>query len=1526
MSGTAAPALGHGPAGAQGFGTFHPLVREWFEANVGTPTAVQAEAWRRIQSGEHVLAMAPTGSGKTLAAFLHAISLLVSGSLPSEGLSVLYVSPLKALNEDLRRNLELPLAGIARLFAERGAPCPEIRVETRSGDTPQSQRRRFLSKPPAILCTTPESLAILLDSPRARPVLAGIRLVVLDEIHAVAGSKRGSILASSVARLALLAGEFQRVALSATLKPAEEVARFVGGVILDRDAEGRAAYRERSVAIVSPPQEKAIEFRVLWPKTGVSAGKAAGAATGATPAGAEAESRYDAIIPAIAARLPEVRSLLVFTDSRRRAERMAFLLNEAVGPGTAWAHHGSLAREARLVVEERFKAGELKCVVATASLELGIDIGSVDEVILAGAPPEVSSALQRAGRSGHGVGHVSRATVYPFHGMDLLLAAAVVEGAEARDVEALRIPRAPLDILAQQVLALAAERERHCDELFDVIRSFPPFERLARSLFDSILDMLAGRYAVRGPGGTSRIRELEPRVYFDRATGMVRARDSARFLLLSSGGAIADRGHYSMRIAGSKTRIGELDEEFVYERKVGDAFSMGTQSWKIVDIGPEAVEVAPLGHGADFIPFWKAEGRFRSPVVTDRLLGLLDRFAATGPSRGSGHVLDREAVEAILEGEYRFEPQAARVAAAFVSAQEAAAGRLPGRCAISVEAYADPARRGEAHCVVIHTLRGGGINEPLGLALAAAFEEAGRLAPEVISDDNFVLVILPGGTGEGSASSCEGGAASVDGPEAAATTVMGLLRGMVPHSRVEALVRRRLEGSGLFGAEFRENAGRALLIPRGGMGKRNPLWVTRLRAKRLFDAVSGYPDFPITAETWRSCLVDLFDMDGLSELLEGVASSRIGLSSFVSRVPSPFAREAIWKETGEYMYRGDELARRPASSVSDNVIKAAVASSRLRPRLDPGLIADFAEKAKRLVPGWGPADPFELAEWAKERVLIPADELGDLVAAGGMGLAAALDADPGVGGRLKTVTLAGASQPAIVHAERLEELRAEPAAFIAEWLRREGPVAPERLRALFGLGEDELSALLDGLGDEGVVVVDEFRKEGGGTEVIDAENLEILLRLARKAARPELSARPAGDLFRLVARLQRLDPRGPAASAPPAMPAANALPDIAAVLEALAGCCLPVGLWEGEVLGCRLSPYDPRSLDYELASGRRLWFGSGREQVAFCGAEELELFGSGAASALVPEDRATCDFWSIKSSLGKDSKATALALWAEAWKGSLSSASFEPLRLGMRNRFGHDLPELETGGGAGELRDNATRERRIPRALRERWRGGAPVSGEWFSLGLPPAESDALDQEELSSARVRILLRRYGVLSRDILERELPPLRWGAIFPALRRMELSGELLYGRFFEGLDGPQFMSPEAFELFKGLDGLPPPAPLWLNALDPAAAALALASGPGAAGPRFPARIAANRLGVAGGRLVAVLSRSGASLETADDLDEAGASALFGRLPDLRARIGQKIRIAAIDGGPATASRWTPFLAGAGFEPDRGSLVLW
>ncbi len=1515
-----------------GFDTFHPLVREWFIGRYGGATAVQAETWSHLASGGHVLALAPTGSGKTLAAFLHAISCTVSGAFPAGGLSVLYVSPLKALNEDVRRNLETPLAEIALLFQERRLPMPEARVETRSGDTPQSQRRRFLAKPPSILCTTPESLALLLDSPRARPILAGVRLVILDELHAVAGSKRGSLLACSVGRLALLAGEFQRVALSATLRPLDLAARYVGGREAVRRADGSISWTERDVSIVAPSIGKRIDFLVEWPasrpKTQLPG------ASDLPSVDVEDATRYDAVIPAIAARIAAVRSVLLFTDSRRRAERIAWLLNEEMGEGTAYAHHGSLAREARLVVEERFKAGELKCVVATASLELGIDMGSVDEVILAGSPNEVNAALQRAGRSGHGVGFTSTAVIFPFHGMDLLRAAAVVEGAEDRDVESIRIPQSPLDILAQVLLSMAAERGWKVDELYETILSFPPFERLARTIFDSTLDMLGGRFAIAGPdgdgavSGAARLRELEPRVFLDRVTGTVRARDGIRTLLYSSGGAIPDRGHYSMRLSGSGTRIGELDEEFVYERKLGDAFTLGAQSWRIVKIGAEAVEVLPLGKGTDFIPFWRAESLFRSGIVSDRLLGLLDRLSPAGG-------LDREAAEALLVGEFHFSAEAARVAASFVAAQAAAScgglGRgpgqglgLPGRHAICVEAYTDPSRKSDTNCVVIHTLRGGGINEPLALALASAFEESGGIAPDVISDDDFVLLIFPSaGFGHNPGLEPDFGG---DPREGGGPRVVRMLRSLGPSKRLESLVRGRLEGSGLFGAQFRENAGRALLIPRGGYGKRIPLWMTRLRSKRLFEAVRGFPDFPITAETWRSCLVDLFDMPGLAEFVDGIATSRIEVHSFASRIPSPFAREAIWRETGEYMYRGDALLASPSSSISDEVIKAALASSRLRPRLDEALVEGFSRKARRLIPGWGPASPFELAEWAKEAVLLPLDEVEALMAAGAEGLREDYNADPGVGGRLVRLSLGKGGDLVLVHVERKASLERDPLSHVAEWLRRQGPVPARRIEGLFGLTSDDLRGLLSELEEGGEVVVDQFRAGSKEVEVLDAENLEILLRLSRKAARPDVAARPSRDAFSLVARLQGLGDIGGKG--------------LSGVLDSLAGYPLPLRLWEGEILPLRLSRYAPQDIDAILAAEPRLWFGAGKETVAFCRADELELFGIGSLpSRLLDAEEGKKEFWAIKEGLGMESKAAALALWKEAWTGLCAGEGFEVLRKGMRDGFGKDLPEFDTAapgpnalvGGMDPRKPGFPR--RIPRALRERWRSGAPVAGRWFSLELPGGEVDALDEEELNAARIRIVAERYGLLTRALLEREPPPLRFGSLFSAMRRMELRGELLCGHFFEGLEGPQFMTIEAFELFNHIDEWSPLPALWLCALDPAAAALSLASRTEAVDSvqgqeplRLPGRILGNRFCVLAGRVVALLLRSGRQLVLAQGLEPESAATVIQGLAGLRSRTGKRLCIETVNGEKSANSPWAGDLAKAGFESDRGRMSLW
>lgn len=1501
--------------------SFHPLIRDWFTRRYGKPTAVQAQAWPLIAAGDHVLALAPTGSGKTLTAFLGAISRIASGELPADRLSVLYVSPLKALAEDVRRNLQGPLDELAELFKERGASWSDIRAATRSGDTSQVERRRMLRTPPSILATTPESLALMLDSPSSRAMLAEVRLLVLDEIHALAGDKRGAMLACSVGRLALLAGEFQRVALSATARPVEAIADFVGGRQHVLGPDGRAGYRKRTVSVVAPASEKLIELAVEWPEGPAAPSASASADSGAAP-------RYSAIIPEIGRKLARKsgssRGIIVFTDSRRRAERMAFLINETMGEGAAWAHHGSLSKEARRVVEERFKSGELGCVVATASLELGIDVGGVEEVVLAGSPPSVASTLQRVGRSGHGVGEVSRGTLYPFHGMDLVLAAAAVRGVAERAVEETRPLSCPLDVLAQVLLELALEGDfgletrRTVDELYDIVLSFPPFERLPRGLFDSTLQMLAGKYS-----GT-RLRELEPRVAIDAATGAVWAGKSARSLLYSSGGTIPDRGLFSMRVAGSNARIGELDEEFVWERKVGEVFTLGAQAWRIIEIGSEAVVVMPAPPDPDIVPFWKGEARFRSPELCSRALALLD--ALDGRSEDGG--------AALLEADYAFSARAAAECSGFVAAQKAAGSdrpSLPLSRRLVLEEHVEAGSRGDTSRLVLHTLRGLAINEPLALALAAAMEEECGLPVQKVSDDDLILLAVP----------------RVEGLDPAAAFIR-CFRSLAEGDRLDRLVRAGLEGSGIFGAQFRENAGRALLLPRGLPGKRVPLWMTRLRARKLFEAVRESDDFPVVVETWRSCLGDLFDLAGARALAIEVAEGRVEISSFASRSPSPFAREALWKEIGENMYRTDELQGKASSSVSDLVVAEALRSARLRPRLDAGLVADFEERLKRLVPGWAPDSLMALAEWTRERVLIPVAELPAILASAGPELANALDADPDCGGRLERIVLRGASEEVLVHAERRAAILADPAAHIAEWLRREAAVLPSRIGSLFGLGPSELDETLGELVEDGTIVADLLvgaaatrPEDETGLAVIDAQNLEILLRRARAVARPLVSARPPEDLAKLVFGIQGLD-----RSLESGLKGRR---ELERALESLEGVAAPAALWEAELLPARVARYGTADLDAALAASPWQWFGLGKGRVSLARAEDLELFlparkgGAGTGSSLLPEGGSSLDFWEIRERAGGSAASVARSLWAEAWKGLVASDSFRDVREGIANDFGAALPDssAETEAARGSPLDgsDSTRRipfgapRRVPRALRERWRGGAPAGGRWFRLDLfddpEPEEPDALDEAGLDAARVRILASRYGLLCRAMLEREEAGCRWGDLFPAMRRLELAGELLAGRFFEGIEGPQFMDPAAFKAFLALaapldaDG---GSPTWVNALDPAATALYASAERQAL---LPARTAANRICVDSGKVVAASTRSFRDLALGVVAADARLPAMLAYFKTVRNREAspeRRVVVDAINGEAAARSPFAEALRVAGFEADRGRMVLW
>ncbi|MDR1278133.1 MAG: DEAD/DEAH box helicase [Treponema sp.] len=1540
--------------------SFHPLIRSWFSKTYGKPTAVQAEAWPLIEAGDHVLALAPTGSGKTLTAFLACLSRFAEGTYPADKLSVLYVSPLKALNEDIRRNLREPLAAVAAEFEKAGLPFPAIRVETRSGDTPQAERRRFLLHPPSILALTPESLAILLLNPRGRLALSTVRYLILDEIHAVLGNKRGSFLSCQIDRLSLIAGEFQRISLSATIRPPEAAAEFVGGL-------------NRRVRIAAPQAEKNIELLVDFPgplpddpAAGISAGET-DPGSGNIPGFAAAGygKRYGLLVDRILELIRVNHTTLVFTDSRRRAERLCFLLNQRAEKIVAYTHHGSLSKELRRAVEQRLADGTLPCVVATASLELGIDIGSVDEVILAGSPGSVSQALQRIGRSGHGVGRISRGRLFPFHGMDLLLAAALGEAVDARDIEETRPVQDPLDVLAQIILALCVEKKRTADELYELLRGFYVFRGLSRFSFDSCINMLAGygsggnaaignaagvsspdgnaasvsstgdkgREKTAGPGTWKRFRELKPRLYLDRQTGEIEAAPGTLQILYSSGGVIASRGLYSLRLSDG-TKIGELDEEFVWERRIGDCFDFGSRGWRILSIGPEAVEAAPLEKPVNYIPFWKADAMFRSPVLARRLLAILDRYKAgeelcppldpAPPEKTPG---DQSWQSALNE---------------FLDSQKRAQGAVPlaGSGLITAEIIDSGESRGDFYSAVIHSFRGGAVNYPLGLALAQYIEEKLRLRAEAYSDDNGILLLIPRFAETVPETLIRESLLALDEDGGG-----GICRG-------ERLFRKRLESSGIFGASFREAAERSLLLPRAGFGKRTPLWIMRQRAKRLFDAAAGEEEFPVSAEAWRTCLRDTFDMAGFRELAGRLRDGAVALSFFRTHTPSPFSRDLVRQETNVLMYEYDERPdlRNSSRSLSDRVIEEALGEAGRRPKLSPALVENFRSRLRREIPGWAPEDETALAEWVKERIAIPLDEWEILVKALPETLRQKLAEDPGLGNRIGPLGKPAArglppenrkpALPVMVHRDWHEDWERETLNFLGPWLRYEGPISLSRIREVFGVTEAEAGDAADAL-IEAEEVVGGVQLEGtdgpggpihGGDNLFcDRENLDLLLRLARKKHRPAVKERPAALLVPFLALRQGLAGTGPAGG--------NAAP-----WKVLACFTAPVKLWETEFFPARSPGYGPEILDREIRDGKLLWYGRGRERGGFCSPEDTEL--------VLPEDRGEGppgleagffdrprDFWAIKEALGAaspgvDNGACAEILWREVWQARLSADSWEPVRRGIEGGFAYretartqdiNAREEPVPRGYGRIR------RHIPRALREKWRTGAPVGGTWFSI-VPDYEGppDLLDDEELNRDRVRLLLERWGVLCRPLLEREAlftaenNPLSWSRLLPCMRRMELAGELAAGRFFSGINSLQFASPriitelEEAEKFGGL--------YWMNAADPASPAGLNIDG---LDPRFPARTAASRLCFRGQELIAVSGRGGKDLAVFIPPDDPALEELaaFSGIPRRRTvHPEKKLVIEKINGKPAAQSRYAAAFTSAGFISDQGKLYLW
>ena len=1454
---------------------FHPSIRAWFGSRFPAPTDVQARAWPRIADGAHVLATAPTGSGKTLTAFLWSLDrFAASGNRPGRT-RVLYVSPLKALNNDIRRNLLGPLREL-----REGHGYPGISVQTRSGDTSQSDRQRMLRSPPDILITTPESLTLLLTTTRGRQSLATVETLILDEVHAVVANRRGVQLMTSVERLAAIAGEFQRIALSATVKPLETVAAYIGGYLPDGSA--------RPVQVVIGREDKAIRFRVRFPED-------------ARNAAANGKKIWDPLSDSFRGLIEDNRSTLFFTNSRRLAEKMTLKINEHQPAPLAYAHHGSLARDIRTEVEKRLKGGELGAIVATSSLELGIDIGELDEVVLVQSPPSVAAALQRIGRAGHGVGEVSKGTLYPTHAQDLLEAAVLADAIAARDIEPLAPLTGSLDVLCQTIVSMCATETWGVDEMFAVIRASSPYRSLPREHFDMVLDMLAGRYA------GSRVRELKPRIAYDRIDGTVRANKGALFALYNSGGTIPDRGYYQLRHADSGTLIGELDEEFVWEASVGQTFNLGTQNWQILRITHNEVLVRAAGAGATSLPFWRAESFNRSFHFSSRIAEYLE---SAEQALAAG---EDEELQAALKDRAGFDAIAAEELVGYLKRQrESTHAPLPHRRHLLLElvrtgpgGYRGPDAPRQ---LVIHTFWGGAVNRPWALALEAAWRDRFEPAPDIHADNNAVVVQLK---------------RELD-PEA--------LLDMVTPDNLDVLLRQSLEGSGYFGARFRECAGRALLLTRQRFNQRLPLWMSRMQAKKLMTATKKYRDFPVLLEAWRTCLVDEFDLPALRTLLGELHTGVLTRSFIDIDAPSPFASMVTFDQLSRYMYADDSPEHAGASALGSDLIEQAVNDESLRPRLRPDVIEAFEAKRQRRAQGYQPQSTAEWLEWAKERVLVPSDEWPT-------------DID-----HARLVRFETRGRAWIAHLETAKALVdtglcADPATnrkpFPDAGDTRTGLEIAREMLSFYGpRTRAQIEALLphipEGLfEDSGEFVKGRLVEASEAIHYCDAENLQTLLRFQRAANRADFTAKPLRALPGFWSAWQGFE-----------RPWSDSGALVA--IEQLSGYAASVQVWLHDFMACRFTDFADHLLDEFFTREQFSWRGAGNRRITLCYPEDASIHqdatAADARAAMEPlftdrtasysfhqlRDRAAGDTHrSAKSAkrntrhsqqdthplggdthrsgdirsgdthlsgsgdthpqlgntyrsgnthlFGEDAQDFNDRWWDAVWRGAVTADSLAPLRAGLQRDF--------------RLGDAGTRNpRRRARAIARGW------PGHWRLVDAIRSAGDPLERLEDDKERVRGLAERYGMVNREIVNREA---RWGELFKAVRVMELAGELIAGHFFEGLSGPQFITPRALHRLRNHRT---PQCFWVNAVDPAAPC-----GLSLDWPELPRRLPGNYLSFLDGELALVIENQGARLTFHVPPEHPDIDAVTAPLHYL-ARIRRRVAVSTING---TSARRSPYL---------------
>jgi ATP-dependent helicase Lhr and Lhr-like helicase len=1508
---------------------FHPVTADWFRAVFEKPTAPQRLGWPAIARGENTLILAPTGTGKTLTAFLWCLDRLMlrRPADETEGCRVIYLSPLKALAVDVERNLRSPLAGIANMARQAGVPFHQPEISIRTGDTSQKERSKFRRHPAEILITTPESLYLLLTSDAAAS-LRRVDTVIIDEIHAVVPTKRGAHLALSLERLeAITEGRVQRIGLSATQRPLEEVAHFLGGSSSPAEtAEGDCATPEaaedsplvayRPVTIVDASEPKRLDLRIEVPVEDMARmGQKEELPSGAASQGPKRTSIWTAIHPRLVDIIRERHSTIIFVNSRRIAERLAGAINELAGEQLARAHHGSLAAAQRSEIEEQLKAGRLRALVATSSLELGIDMGAVDLVIQIEAPPSVASAMQRIGRAGHHVGAASEGVIFPKYRADLVACAAVTRAMHENLVESTRFLRNPLDVLAQQIVAIVAqppalaasplaEREIPVEEVFRLIRGAAPFSSLTRTAFTGVLDLLAGRYP------SDEFADLRPRITWDRTRDTLTPREGVKMLAILNGGTIPDRGLYGVFLSGAEgkaVRVGELDEEMVFESRTGDTFVLGASTWRIDEITHDRVLVSPAPGQPGKMPFWHGDNAGR-PLEFGRRIGQLVRELRDMP---------RNAALSRLIREHDLDTMAAENLIRFLADQEIATTVVPDDRNIVIERTRD--EMGDWRVCVL-TPFGSRIHAPWAMAITGRIRASGGTDVEAMwGDDGFVLRF----------------------PDSDAPPDSELI--LIDAEEATDLVLRQLSGTALFAAKFRESAARALLLPRRRAQGRAPLWQQRKRAYDLLSVASRYPSFPILLEAYRECMRDVFDMPALLETLRAISQRNVRVHVADTRTPSPFASSLLFSYVANYIYDGDApLAERRAQalSIDQEQLRDLLGDADLRELLDADAIHEVEEQlqglleTQRIRTADGIHDLLlRIGDLSREELLRRLSDPGlinevdrllrgrrllEIKIAGGKRLIAVEDA-----ARYRDAL--GIPLPPGIAASFLQPVEAPVLELLRRFARTHGPFTLREVTLHFPLDTQQVESVLNTLLLDGRIVEGGFRPGGVYREWCDAEVLRQIRRKSLARLRREVEPIEQQALERLSTHWQGVLQRR------------RGLDALLDTIEHLQGAPLAASLVETSILPARLANYLPGSLDTLIAAGEVAWVG-----LDSLGEHDgrIALFLSDKLRLLLPpnpRDRAepppenplsprelglmeqlartgAAFFTQLHEAVGGGYPGETLdALWSLVWRGLVTNDTFHALRAYVARPASSRQPK---------------RQHNLP-SFRSRRTTPPSAQGRW---SLVP--SSLASPTEWSHAFANQLLNRHGVLTRESAATENLPGGFSAIYDVLKALEESGRIRRGYFVAGLGATQFALPAAVDLLRSLRTGPPlekPEMVTLAATDPAnlyGSVLRWPAGEEEDGPRMLTRSVGASVILRNGELVAYRRRSNPNLQIFLPAEEPDRSITARDLSQFLAALAQQdmerredqrggMLISAINGQPAAQHFLASFLQDAGFH---------